>query len=136
MERRDQLKQACFHQGRLPSGPAEQPPSSMHRDKMYLLAAAILPSDQHEGLGVTTLRQPPGPRLCCPQPYSSLARGIATSSGWRQLKAFTLARPVAPGKKELLPMNLNSHKKEKSLFLFSLEPQNSWGGEARGLCDR
>lgn len=33
-------------------------------------------------------------------------------------------------------MDLNSYKKEKSLFLFSLEPQNGWGGEAGGLCDR
>lgn len=102
---------------------------------MYVLAAAILPPDQHEGLGVTALRQPPGPRRAAHKPHSSLARGIATSSGWRLLKAFALARPVAPGKKELLPMNLNTHKKEKSLFLFSLEPQNGWGGEARGLCD-
>lgn len=99
---------------------------------MYLLAAILAP-DQHAGLGVTTLRRPSGPRLYCPPPYSSRARGIATRSG---CKAFALARPVAPGKKEPLPMDLNSYKKEKSLFLFSLEPQNGWGGEAGVLWDR
>lgn len=131
MECCEQLTQPSFQQGPLPRGPARQQPSSTHtgRGKMYLLAA-ISPPDKQAGLGVTTLR---GTRALARVAHHHTLLLPEPSPPAQSIRA---GETVAPMKKELLPMNLNSHKKEQSLFLFSLEPQKDWGGEARGLCDR